>query len=116
MALAPYAVVALTALSLIACAVAVFSSFRASSAATKLRSMTSLQGELVEIRDYLSKLDAWAKRINQREVMRERRASQTEPDESSTSASGPEKPTNKDELRRRAGLVAGQPARHREAG
>jgi len=116
MTLAPYAVVALTALSLIACAVAVFSSFRASSAATKLRSMTSLQGELVEIRDYLSKLDAWAKRINQREVMRERRASANEPDESSTSVSGPEKPTNKDELRRRAGLVAGQPARHREAG
>ena len=114
MTLAPYAVVALTVTSLIACAVAVFSSFRASSAARKLRSTTWLQGELVEIRDYLSKLDAWAKRINQREVMRERRASANEPDESSTPATGPAASANKDELRRRAGLVAGQPARHRE--
>jgi hypothetical protein len=104
-------VLALTVTSLIACAVAVFSSFRALSAAKKLRSTTWLHGELVEIRDYLSKLDAWAKRINQREVMRDRRASANEPEESSTPATGPQ---NKDELRRRAGLVAGQPARHRE--
>lgn len=115
MMLAPSVVLALTAISLIACAAAAFFSYRASSAARKLRSMTSMQGELVEIRDYLSKLDAWAKRINQREVMRDRRASAKEPDESSTRATGPAGSANKDELRRRAGLVAGQPARHREA-
>ena len=114
MTLAPYVVVGSTALSLIACAAAAFFSYRASSAARKLRSTTWLQGELVEIRDYLSKLDAWAKRINQREVMRERRASANEPEESSTPATGPQSAANKDELRRRAGLVAGQPARHRE--
>jgi uncharacterized protein (DUF934 family) len=105
---------ALTAITLIACAVAVFSSYRALSAAKKLRSMTSLQGELVEIRDYLSKLDAWAKRINARDTMRDRRASVNEQSESSKAASGPGETSNKDELRRRAGLVAGQPARHRE--
>lgn len=104
---APYAALALTAITLIACAVAVFSSFRALSAAKKVRSMTSLQGELVEIRDYLAKLDAWAKRINSRETMRDRRAA--ERSESSTPVSGA---SSKDELRRRAGLVAGQPARH----
>jgi hypothetical protein len=66
--------------------------------------------ELAEIRDYMGKVDAWAKRINSRETMRERRAA--ERDESSTLAfSG----SPKDELRRRAGLVAGKPARHREA-
>jgi uncharacterized protein (DUF934 family) len=108
-----FVVAALTALTLIACAAAAFFSYRASSAARKLRSMTSLQGELVEIRDYLSKVDAWMKRNHQREVMRDRRASANEQNESSKAASGPAE-TNKDELRRRAGLVAGQPARHRE--
>ena len=112
---APFAVAALTAITLIACAVAVFSTSRALSAAKKLRSMNSLQGELVEIRDYLSKLDAWAKRINQRDTMRDRRASAKEHDESSTPASGSSPTAIKHELRRRAGLVAGQPARHREA-
>ena len=108
-------VLALTVVTLIASAAAVFSSYRASSAAKKVRSMISLQGELVEIRDYLSKLDAWAKRINQRDTMRDRRASAKEHDESSTPASGSSPTAIKDELRRRAGLVAGQPARHREA-
>jgi hypothetical protein len=107
--LAQFAVVALTAISLIACVLAAFFSYRASAAARKVRSMTSLQGELVEIRDYLSKLDAWAKRISQRDTMRERRAA--ERDESSTRVSSV---SDKDELRRRAGLRAGQPARHRE--
>ena len=107
--LAQSVVVASTAISLIACVLAAFFSYRASAAARKVRSMTSLQGELVEIRDYLSKLDAWAKRIAQRDTMRDRRAA--ERSESSTPVSGE---TVKDELRRRAGLVAGQPARHRE--
>lgn len=106
------ATVALVSLagSLIACALAAFFSYRSSVAAKKVRSMTSLQGELVEIRDYLAKVDAWSKRLNARETMRERRAA--ERDESSTLASSG--PNTKDELRRRAGLVAGQPARHRE--
>lgn len=108
--LAQSVVVALTAISLIACVLAAFFSYRASREARKLRSMTSLQGELVEIRDYLSKLDAWAKRIAQRDTMRDRRAAAR--DDSSSPASGE---SVKDELRRRAGLVAGQPARHREA-
>lgn len=107
-------VLVLTVVTLIACAAAAFFSYRASSAAKKVRSMISLQGELVEIRDYLSKLDAWAKRISQRDTMRDRRASAREHDESSTPVSGNNGTTNKDELRRRAGLVAGQPARHRE--
>lgn len=106
---APFAVAALTAITLIACAVAVFSTSRALSAAKKLRSMSSLHAELVEIRDYMSKLDAWAKRINSRDAMRDRRAAQR--DESSTLVSSG---NDKDELRRRAGLVAGKPARHGE--
>ncbi|HEY3498637.1 MAG TPA: hypothetical protein VGK73_28295 [Polyangiaceae bacterium] len=94
----------------LSCVLAVWSAFRASAEAKKLRSTTSTLAELAEIRDYMGKLDAWAKRINARETMRERRAAERA--ESSTLAfSG----NSKDELRRRAGLVAGQPARHREA-
>lgn len=108
--LAQSVVVASTAISLIACVLAAFFSYRAWREARKVRSMTSLQGELVEIRDYLSKVDAWAKRISQRDTMRDRRAAEREG--SSTPVSSV---SDKDELRRRAGLVAGQPARHREA-
>lgn len=94
-----------------ACVLAVWSSWRASIAAKKLRSMTSLQSELLEIRDYMAKLDAWAKRINARESTRARRES--ERGESSTHASTVNG-ADKNELRRRAGLVAGKPARHGE--
>ena len=99
------------AISVVACVMAAWSSWRASIAAKKLRSMTSLQGELHEIRDYMGKLDAWAKRINARDTMRERR--EKELDGSSTPASTLNG-TDKNELRRRAGLVAGKPARHGE--
>ncbi|HEY3498616.1 MAG TPA: hypothetical protein VGK73_28190 [Polyangiaceae bacterium] len=95
----------------LSCVLAVWSAFRASAEAKKLRSTTSTLAELAEIRDYMGKVDAWAKRINARETMRERRAAERE--ESSTLVSGAA--NSKDELRRRAGLVAGRPARHREA-
>lgn len=93
------------------CALTAWCSWRACTAARKVRSTTSMQGELHEIRDYMGKIDAWAKRINARETMRERRES--EPAASSTRASI-RSVSDKDELRRRAGLVAGKPARHGE--
>ncbi len=99
----------LVAICVASCASSAYFAWRASTAAKKLRSMISMQGELNEIRDYMGKLDAWAKRINQREVMRERRANESA--ESSTPASI-HGINDKDELRRRAGLVAGKPARH----
>lgn len=104
-----YAVVCLALIAGFFCvASAVFSS-RASQAATKLRSTISMQDELNEIRDYMAKMDRWAKRINAREVMTERRAAAGDaPKRSLASVSI----GDKDELRRRAGLVAGQPARH----
>jgi Flp pilus assembly protein TadB len=97
----------------ISCVLAAVFAWRASNSAKKLRSMISLQGELAEIRDYMAKIDAWCKRINSRETMTARRsaeASEREPQRSLRLASS----NDKDELRRRAGLVAGKPVRHRE--
>lgn len=106
--LAQYAAVGSALLALVSCAAAALFAWKASRAASNLRSMTSLQGELVEIRDYLAKLDRWAKRINARESMTEIRARPgNERNVSSQRASD-----SKDELRRRAGLTAGIPARH----
>lgn len=95
-------------LALGACALSAFYALRASRAASALRSMSSLQDELIEIRDHLVKVDRWAKRIHQRDVMTERRASEREPGKSSQLAFT----NDKDELRRRAGLLAGHAARH----
>jgi hypothetical protein len=110
-----FAVIVLATVAMIASALSVFAAWRASQWASQLRSMTSLLAELHEIRDYVAKLDRWAKRINAREVMSERRGDGTfngaRPTASSKSAStnGPE---SKDELRRRAGITAGRPAPH----
>jgi hypothetical protein len=109
---APFVAITLVAIQAILCATTVCAALVAWSAAKKLRSTTSMQGELREIREYVEKLDHWAKRINARETMRERRAAERV--ESSTPVST-SNVTDKDELRRRAGLVAGKPARHREA-
>ena len=58
--------------------------------------------ELAEFKDAIEKADALLARINQREVMRARRAD----------AAPVSQLSDKDELRRRAGLVAGRPAPH----
>ena len=96
------------------CAISAFGAWLTWKWATKTRSIISMQGELAEIRDYMAKLDRWAKRINARETMAERRsaAPSDEPRKSLRSVSTS---NDKDELRRRAGLVAGQPARHEGA-
>lgn len=99
----------LTIFGFVACAVSAIGAWSASRSAKKLRSTISMQGELHEIRDYMAKVDAWAKRINSRDTMTARRAA--ERGESSTPVSSV---SDKDELRRRAGLRAGHPARHRE--
>lgn len=102
--------VASALLALLACVTAAFFASKASRVASSLRSMNSLQGELIEIRDHLDKVNRWAKRLNARETMTEHRATHGRPPkQSSIDVSGV---TDKDELRRRAGLVAGQPARH----
>jgi biopolymer transport protein ExbB/TolQ len=111
-----FAVIVLATVAMIACALSVFAAWRASQWASQLRSMTSLLAELHEIRDYVAKLDKWAKRINLREVQRERNEDGTysvgKPNGSSkrVSLSAAE---SKDELRRRAGITAGRPAPHR---
>jgi hypothetical protein len=111
-----FAAIGAALLATIACAISVFVYSKISKQATSLRSMISLQGELIEIRDFVSKIDAWAKRINSREVMRERHAdgkySGAKPTRSSGDASG--LPETKDDLRRRAGIIAGRPAPHTE--
>jgi len=100
----------------IASVISAFALRRISQLVTKERSMTSMRAELIEIRDYVSKIDAWAKRINAREVMSERRADERSngvtPTRSSRRASS--EPETKDDLRRRAGIVAGRPAPHTE--
>lgn len=112
MSFALSAVVCLALVTGFFCVASAVFSLRASRAARNLRSMISLQGELAEIRDYMGKMDRWAKRINAREVMQEQRdpaTGQRKPSSGHVSSIG-----DKDELRRRAGLVAGQPARHHE--
>ena len=78
--------------------------------------MTSMRAELIEIHDYVSKLDRWAKRINAREVMQERRDAERtngqQPSKSSRARFG--SAVTKDDLRRRAGIVAGRPVQHSE--
>ncbi len=65
--------------------------------------------ELSETRDAITQGNALLKRINQREVMAERRAA------TSDSERAPDDPAQlKAYLRRKAGLVAGRPAPHRE--
>jgi hypothetical protein len=95
-----------------ACVLSAVFARRASKAASSLRSMTSMHAELLEIRDYLGKLDRWAKRINAREVMNERR--DAEPTSVGRSRLSSTPASSKDELRRIAGITAGRPAPHRE--
>lgn len=108
------AVTALTVISVVACALTAFFSWRASQLATAIRSTRSLQGELIEIRDYMAKLDAWARRINSRDAMRAHRE-QKQLSVNGTDGSGDSPATGatfKEQLRRKAGLRAGMPAAH----
>jgi outer membrane murein-binding lipoprotein Lpp len=101
----------------LAAAGSVFACWWTLRAVAKISSTSSMLGELHEIRDYLSKIDAWSKRINARLVMEERRDTGTAPADiqRARSAALPLEPAAlKAELRRRAGIVAGQPAAHRE--
>lgn len=105
--------IALALVAMIASAISVFACMRTLRAAAKLHSMTSLRGELIEIRDYVGKLDAWAKRINSREVMRERRDAERSNGETPTRSSKPVSgAVTKDDLRRMAGIIPGRPAPH----
>jgi hypothetical protein len=86
-----------------------FAWWKASATATRLRSMSSTLGELAEIRDYLTKIDHWSKRINSRLVMAERRDAVKHPGDAPQL-------TSKEQLRQRAmqqgSLIPGQPTRH----
>ena len=113
--LVPFVVIAAASVAMIACVLSVFAAWQASRWASQLRSMTSLLAELHEIRDYVAKLDKWAKRINLRDQQRERS------DDGTFSAARPTASSkrvslsaveSKDELRRRAGIIAGRPAPH----
>lgn len=78
-------------------------------AARELRSLTSMQGELHEIRDYVTKIDAWSKRLNARLLRREERDAKAD----TLSEGELSRMTDKRELRRRLGIVPGQPLPHR---
>lgn len=115
---AAIAALASALIAIIACVLCVRCLSRASNWETRLRSTASLHGELVEIRDYMSKVDAWLKRINTREVMNERRkdaGGRTLPRGFGDSP-GPANESRKDALRRRAGLTAGRAPLHRDDG
>jgi hypothetical protein len=71
----------------------------------------SLRAEMIEIRDFVTKLDAWGKRINQRLIMAERR--ETAPDRDEPPPAN-DVASLKARLRQQAGLVPGKPAPHRE--
>jgi hypothetical protein len=79
----------------------------ARSEAQKLRGIASLAADLADLQDSVAKLSGLAKRINSREVMRERREA---PADSLQSAGHM---TLKDQLRLQAGLTAGRPAQHK---
>lgn len=106
--IAPYAVwIALgaCALAVLACVLTVRAYFWTSREVRKLRSIHSMQGELVEMHDALTKVTLVVKRIASRQTMQDRRAVQPELDLQSV--------TDKAELRRRIGLVPGKPAPHK---
>lgn len=62
----------------------------------------SMLAELADVRDAIAKGNALLKRVNSRETMRERRES-----------GALDTPVTKEELRARAGLIAGRPAPHK---
>ena len=109
MTVAAYVAIGCAIIATVSCVLAARYASSASKSATKLHSTASTLAELIEIRDYMAKLDRWAKLINSRDAMTEHRARERE--EASEHGS---QTNSKDELRRRAGLIAGQPPRHRE--
>jgi hypothetical protein len=74
-------------------------------------STTSLRVELDAMHDAIGKHSDLLKRINLRSVMAERRANGAGPESGSESSAGTAL-SHKDQLRRRAGIVAGKPAPH----
>jgi len=106
-----YAQIAVSVVCLLSAGVSVTAAvacFRTLRKASTGPSMTSLLSEIHEMRDYVTKLDGWSRRVNQRLTMRERRETQNGQAEAPASSAS----STKDELRRRAGLVAGKPAPH----
>lgn len=118
MNVAVIAVGVLTVIAVAAFAGCVIAWRRCSEAAKQTRSTASLAGELIEIRDYMSKVDAWMKRVSQRELMRDRRGTDgrlgvASPGSRQSREEEPRAESHKDALRRRAGLTAGRPADHK---
>lgn len=109
MTLAAYVALFSAGFALIGCALSALFSFRSSQLVKRMRSTASMLGELTEIRDYMAKMDRWAKRINAREVMQERRSA-----DGPGSSRRPASTNDKDELRRRVGLVGKTAPRHNE--
>lgn len=93
--------------ALLACALAVRSSRSAWRAAREVRSMHSIQAELVELTDSVNKIAGTVKRISGREAVREhyQRKTQAEPDLGTV--------TDKRELRKLVGITPGKPAPHK---
>jgi len=90
--------------SVVACAVSVGSCLKALRLVREMRSLRSLQSEIAEVDASVASLITTIKRIEGRQTARLSR-------ETPTSTSAPSF-LNKDELRRYAGIVAGQPVRH----
>jgi hypothetical protein len=111
--IALYVAITAAVVATTACVLSVLSYLRTLRQVTKLRSIASMQGELLEIRDYLLKVDNWAKRINLREVMRERKEDGRINAQGRVTSSA-RASISKDDLRKQAGIIAGRPAPHRE--
>jgi len=109
---AVYAVLCLALLAGVFCALSALFMSRSLQAAHRMRSTASTLAELSEIRDYMGKIDAWAKRINAREANTESRARRADGTLLPKSSGDVSTLTDKDEIRRRIGLVAGRVAQH----
>jgi hypothetical protein len=96
------------ALALLACVLTVRIWFLASREVRKLRSIASLSGELAEISAAVTGLAGTVKRLSGRQAVWDHRARKSDAAEVDLQAV-----TDKNELRRRVGLVAGKPAPHK---
>lgn len=113
MRIAPYVVVAAGLLAVMCCVFCAFAWWKVSGMVTKLRSMSSALAELAEIRDYLTKIDAWSKRLNSRLVMQERNRQPAKESAADEPELDLQHTTDKRVLRRALGIVPGRPLPHK---
>lgn len=108
---APFAALCLSLGLTVLSALCAVATWRHSKAAMKRHSTTSVRVELDAMHDAIEKHSLLLKRVNARSVMAERRAANGH-DASGSESSDVAGLSHKDQLRKRAGLIAGKPANH----